>query len=61
MAAWQADEEPEYSTEAADIDEHEPSSLEQASESIIKAAIEKAKIDLNERNRFEYESWLSRK
>lgn len=61
LAAWQADEEPEYSTEAADIEEAEPSNLEQVSESLIKSAIEKAKVDLSERNRFEYESWLSRK
>lgn len=61
LSAWQADEEPEYSTEAVDVDEEETPHLGEISETLIKAAIEKAKVDLSERNRFEYESWLSRK
>lgn len=61
LAAWKSDEEPEYSTEAIDTDEEPITSIEEISESMIKAAVEKAKIDLNERNRFEYMSWLNRK
>lgn len=61
LTAWESNEEPEYSTEAIDTDEDEVPSIEEISESMIKAAVEKAKIDLNERNKFEYMSWLNRK
>lgn len=61
MAAWQSDEEPEFTTEPSVEEETEVPTFEEVNESVIKAAIEKAKVDLNERARFEYESWLNSK
>lgn len=61
MSAWIADEELEFVTEDdLEVDTVAPS-IEELNEDIINAAMEKAKLDLNERNRFEYEAWLSRK
>lgn len=62
LSAWESNEEPEFTTEANDEDEDHtvPPSVEELNEEIIKAAIEKAKLDLNERRRFEYEAWLNR-
>lgn len=62
MAAWVADEEPEYTTESdADIEvETIAPSIEELNAEIVLSAMEKAKKDLNERNRFEYEAWLAR-
>lgn len=61
LSAWQSDEEPEFTTEASIEEETEAPGFEEINESVIKAAIEKAKVDLNERARFEYESWLNSK
>lgn len=61
LSAWQSDEEPEFTTEASVEEETEIPTFEEVNESVIKAAIEKAKVDLNERARFEYESWLNSK
>lgn len=59
LSAWQSDEEPEFTTEAAAEEDTVAPSLEEMNESLISAAIEKAKVDMNERARFEYESWLN--
>lgn len=64
MTAWTNEsEDAEYSTEAEElVDEQTVApSFEELNKEIIAAAIEKAKINLSERNRFEYESWLARK
>lgn len=63
MAAWLADEEPEYTTESdADIEVDTVSpNIEELNAEIVLSAMKKAKKDLNERNRFEYEAWLARK
>lgn len=63
LSAWASDEEPEYTTESdSDIEADTIApSLEELSAEIVMTAMEKAKKDLNERNRFEYEAWLSRK
>lgn len=61
LTAWSFDEEPEYTTEA-DLPE-EPTvapSIEEIDAEILKNAIEKAKQRLNERNNFEYDTWLRR-
>lgn len=63
VSAWIAEEEPEFTTEAdaeAQPDTVEPS-IEELNAEIVLNAMEKAKKDLNERNRFEYEAWLARK
>lgn len=60
LSAWQSEEEPEFTTES--YAEDETSSIpayEEISESVINTAIEKAKINLKERAKFEYESWLN--
>lgn len=63
LSAWQSDEEPEFTTESFEGEQDgtsvTPHSAEEISEDIIKEAIEKAKINLNERAKFEYESWLN--
>lgn len=60
LTSWASEsEEPEYTTES-DLPE-EPTiapSVEEIDAEILKNAIEKAKVRLNERNRFEYEVWL---
>lgn len=60
LSAWQSDEDvPEFTTEADIEEETEAPSLEAINESVIKAAIEKAKFQLNERAQFEYDVWLN--
>lgn len=59
MSAWKSDEEPEFTTEAFEEEETVTPTIEGINEDVIKAAIEKAKIDLNERARFEYQSWVN--
>lgn len=62
LSAWKSDEEePEFTTEAVEEEEEETAtpSFEGIDEDMIKAAIEKAKMDLNERAKFEYESWAN--
>ena len=59
LSAWQSDEEPEFTTEAGAEEETATPAIEDVNEDLIKEAIEKAKIDMNERRRFEYESWLN--
>lgn len=62
LTAWESDEEPDFTTEATlEEDETTPPSFEGINEDIVKAAIEKAKMNMNERTKFEYESWLARK
>lgn len=62
LSAWVAEEEPEFTTESADLEsEAVAPSVEELNEDIIEAAVQKAKMSLNERNRFEYEAWLARK
>lgn len=59
LSAWKSEEEPEFTTEADLEAETVTAAVEDINEDLIKAAIEKAKVDLNERARFEYESWLN--
>lgn len=60
LSAWQSDEEPELATEATNVEEETVApSFEEINADLVQAAIEKAKIDLNERARFEYEVWLN--
>lgn len=65
LSAWQSDEEPEFTTEPLATEQEEasvtPHNTEEISEDVIKSAIEQAKINMNERARFEYESWLNGK
>lgn len=62
LSAWQTDEEPEFTTEPFEGEPAEtsvtPHASEEISEDIMKEAIEKAKANMNERAKFEYESWL---
>lgn len=63
LSAWQTDEEPEFTTEPFEGETAETSvtphaTSEEISEDILKEAIEKAKASMNERAKFEYESWL---
>lgn len=60
LTAWESDEEPEFTTEASEAEEETVAPLlEGINESVIKAAIEKAKADMNERAQFEYQAWLN--
>lgn len=59
LSAWKSDEEPEFTTEADIEEETEAPGPEAINESLIKAAIEKAKIQMNERARFEYDAWVN--
>lgn len=63
LTAWESADEPEFTTEASETEEDGTvaPSVEELNEEIIKNAIEKAKIDLNERYRFEYDAWVNRK
>lgn len=63
LSAWQTDEEPEFTTEPFDGEQADetsvtPHAAEEINEDILKEAIEKAKANMNERAKFEYESWL---
>lgn len=62
LSAWQTDEEPEFTTEPFESEQDAtsvtPHAAEEISEDILKEAIEKAKANMNERAKFEYESWL---
>lgn len=61
LQAWESDDEPEFITEKLRIEEETTAPiLEGFNESILRAAIEKAKADVNERKQFEYEAWLKR-
>lgn len=59
LSAWHSEEEPEFTTEATVEDQTIASTLEEINEDLIKSAIEKAKTDMSERARFEYEVWLN--
>lgn len=63
LSSWQSDEEPEFSTESFDGDSDQTSATphlnEDINEDVIKEAIVKAKINMNERAKFEYDSWLN--
>lgn len=63
LSAWVSEEEPEYTTESdAEVEAETVSpNIEELNADILLSAMEKAKKDLNERNRFEYEAWLARK
>lgn len=63
LSAWQTDEEPEFTTEPFEGEQTDetsvtPHAAEEINEDILKEAIEKAKANMNERAKFEYESWL---
>lgn len=63
LTAWQTDEEPEIATEQFEGEQEDETSVtphisEDINEDILKEAIEKAKANMNERAKFEYESWL---
>lgn len=59
MSAWQTDEEPEFTTESVETLETSTAAFEEINEDVVKNAIEKAKLVMKERAKFEYDSWLN--
>lgn len=60
LSAWKVDEPNYLIDDEEDFITERPAALEELSSEILNEAIERAKEELNERKRFEYETWLAR-
>lgn len=61
LRPWQSNPDDEDAIEHVEIEPEVKEVISELNPELLEAAVERAKLELEERKRFEYESWLSRK
>lgn len=60
LRPWQSKQEEEELHEHVEMEPEVQEAISEINIELLEAAVERAKVELEERKRFEYESWLSR-
>ena len=61
LSPWQSNPEEVESVEHVEVKPEVKEVINEMNTEMLEAAIERAKLEMEERKRFEYEAWLSRK
>lgn len=61
LRPWQSNTDEIEAIEHVEVEPEVKEVISELSPDLLEAAVERAKIELEERKRFEYESWLARK